>query len=189
MNGSSRFGKTEALKAFSHARPGLFRVVQTPEDQAIHSLCRAIAKALGIACDGKTCLQLREQIELVLETSHLMVIFDESQFLYPVRFSKNSRPHRLDFVRRVIIDPEYSAAFVSTPQSYHQARRKFERATGFTFEQLDGRLLTQQPAELPEEISHEEVIAVAAVHLQGLDSAYHEVVARYAEAVKGSVFS
>ncbi|PTX93372.1 hypothetical protein DB345_17340 [Spartobacteria bacterium LR76] len=189
LNGSSRFGKTETLKSISKARPGAFRLVDTPDDSSVLSLCRAIAKALGIDCANQTEQELRINIEDVLEFSGIMLLFDEAHFIFGSTSGGNIRPKRLDMVRRLIIDKGYPVCFVSTPQSYGQARRKFEKATSFTFEQLDGRLLSQNPINLPEEISHEEVVAVAAIHMPTLSADYHDFVARHAQAVKGSIYS
>lgn len=186
LTGSCRFGKTESLRAIAKANPGRYRIVETPDDTSILSLCRAVATALGIQCTTDTALVLRGKIGEVLDASGIMLLIDEAHFLLPTKITRNTRPQRLDFIRRTIIDRGHPVVFISTPQSYLEARRKFEKVTGYTMGQWDGRLLREEPVELPEEIDEQEKLAVAAIHLPGFDADYLKYVVARVSAVRGS---
>lgn len=187
LNGSSRFGKTESIRALARCYPGRYRVVDTPETGSILSLCQAIARSLGLPERGSVAT-LRAEINLILSTSGLMLLFDEAHMLFPGAPSKYKRPQLIDFVRRVVMDQDLPVAFISTPQSYQEAQGTFARVTGFNMDQWNGRLLQEQPIELPESITREEMLAVAAVHFPGLDLQYLELIVRYGRASKGTLF-
>lgn len=187
LSGSCRWGKTETARNLAAARPGLRRMVETPDDNSQASLCRAIAKALGIPCkDVDTALTLRDKIALVLAETKIQLIFDEAHFLWPAHVTAATRPQRLDLVRRLLIDQGIPAVFISTPQSYAQSRKSLVRKTGFSIGQFEGRLLNEKPIELPEEISVEEKIAVATIHFPGVSDTHLELVVRRVSVSLGS---
>ena len=168
--GNSRFGKTEAIKLEARAEPGNCRLVNTPASNAISDLLREVAKTLGIEVGPQSAgRELRERIDYVLRFSKLQLIFDESQFLLPGNYSRNTAPARLNWVRRSVIDQDTAAIFVCTPQSYLPAKRRFVKATGFVMEQFDERVLTR---ELPCELSEADLLAVARVHFADLEEEY-----------------
>lgn len=188
LTGSCRLGKTTTLRILAKAFPGQYRVVDTPDDQGVQSLCTAIASALGIEFTNDSIQRKRAKIEEVLIQAKLMLLFDESHFLYPVTVTKMTRPQRLDFVRTTIIDRGITAAFISTPQSIHEAKRKLEKMTGYTQGQWNGRMIREEPIELPEEISEEEKMAVARIHFPDpyYDEDYLRVVTKRVSVVRGS---
>jgi len=187
LSGSCRWGKTETARNLAEARPGIRRMVETPDDNSQVSLCRAIAKALGIPCKGaETALTLRDKIAQVLTEAKLQLLFDEAHFLWPANITSATRPQRLDLVRRLLIDQGIPAVFISTPQSYAQSRKNLVRRTGFSIGQFEGRLLNEKPIELPEEITVEEKIAVAAIHFPNVSDSYLEIVVRRVSVSLGS---
>lgn len=175
ITGNSRFGKTEAVKAEVATAPGDCRLVNTPATNSITDLLREVAKSLGLEIGAQNSAQsLRDRIDYVLRFSRLQLIFDESQFLLPSSFSRNTAPARLNWVRRSIMDQSIAAVFVCTPQSYLPAKRRFVNATGFVMEQFDERVLNR---ELPNELSEADLLEVARVHFSGLAEDYlHYVV-------------
>ncbi len=186
LTGSCRYGKTETIRCLAKAFPWQYRVVNTPPDQSVQSLCTAIAAALGIEFTNDTVQNKKEKIQSVLDQANIMLIFDESHFLFPVTFTRNTRPRRLDFVRVSILDRGIAAAFISTPQSYRESKRKFEKMTGYNLDQWDGRMLREEPVELPEEITEEEKLAVARIHFPGYDENYLLAVTKQVSVVEGS---
>lgn len=189
LTGSCRYGKTESLRALAKAFPHKFRIVETPDNSSTLSLCRAIAEALGMDSNRRE-EELRHDIQWFLSATRLTLIFDEAHFLLPVNFHKNTRPRRLDLVRRTILDRGHGALFVSTPQSYSEMRKKFIRHTGYTIGQWEGRMLKAEPIELPEEISEEEMVDVCAKHLPGALPQVHKYIALKAASVRSaSVFA
>lgn len=175
ISGNSRFGKTEALRAWCAMNPGVARLVNTPASNSEGDLLREVAKALGIETGPHSgTARLRDRIDYVLSNTGLMLVFDESHLIFPVNFSRNTAPARLNWVRRSVMDAGLPCAFCCTPQSYGSAKRRFVKATGYAIEQFDGRLL--KTVELPESLSPEDLLAVARIHFPELEEDYLQYV-------------
>jgi hypothetical protein len=130
--GNSRIGKTEAVKMNVAAAPGKCRLVETPDSTALGDLLRRVAESLGLRLEARNkTYELRERIEYVLRFSGIQLIFDESQALLPVAFSRNTAPARLNWVRRALMDRKIPAVLVCTPQ-YEHAKKRFVKATGYS---------------------------------------------------------
>ena len=167
IEGNSRFGKTDAIRAWCQAHPGRARFIRTPPAGGEAELLRAVASALGIDRSFRyRALDLRAEIEFVLLHSGLMLIFDESQFIFPASFSKNTTPARLNWIRCNLLDAGCPVVFIYTPQSYRSAKSKFVKATGLAIEQWEGRILK---TVLPSEVPREDLLAIARIHFRGVD--------------------
>jgi hypothetical protein len=168
--GNSRFGKTEAIRAWARANAGVARIVETPAGNSEAELLAAIARAVGIDPRAFTRLrELREEILFVVTKAKLLLIFEEAHALFPENCGRKTPPARLNFIRRGIMDAGLPCVFVCTPQSYRHARGGFLKATDFAIEQFDGRIIKR--VELPETISREDMIAIARSHLSELPEA------------------
>jgi len=175
IEGNSRFGKTEAVKAWAEMHPGLSRYVYTPPSRSEGDLLRAIATALGLQDFQKLRPHvLRNAISQVLSASGIMLIFDEAQSLFPLAFTRNTPPARLNYVRSNVLDAGLPAAFISTPQSYRHAQQRFLKATGFAIEQWSERIL--KTVALPAEVEREDLMGIARIHFPGLSEAHLEMV-------------
>lgn len=175
IEGNSRYGKTEAVQTWCAMQPGRARLVDTPSAGAEGDLLRAVARALGmVVTHRRRSPELRRDIEFILRHSQITIVFDESQWLLPSNITRNTEPQRLNWVRRSIVDAGIAAAFISTPQSYRDAQRRLVRVTGYAMEQWNERLL--KTVRLPDEVPHEDLLAIARVHLAGLSSDYLEYV-------------
>lgn len=171
IEGNSRFGKTEAIKLWCDMNPGIARLVNTPATNALGDLLREVARALGIdSAPGRRAQDLRDRIEYVLRFSQLLLCFDESNFLLPGSYSKNTTPARLNWVRRSLMDRKTPAVFVYTPQTNQPAKKRFVKATGYTMEQFDERIL--MTVQLPNELCEDDLIAVAKIHFGKLHDAH-----------------
>jgi len=166
IEGNSRFGKTDAVRAWCQAHPGRARFVRTPPAGGEAELLRAAAIALGINRALRyRAIDLRAEIEFVLRHSGLMLIFDESQFIFPATFGKNTQPARLNWIRCNLLDAGCPVVFIFTPQNYRSARSKFVKTTGFAIEQFEGRILK---TVLPSEVSREDLLSIARIHFRGV---------------------
>lgn len=175
ISGTSRFGKTESVQTFCEAHPGRARLVQTPSSNSESEFLREVAKSFGMEIGAKQRgYQLREEINYLVDQAGLMLVFDEAQGIFPASFGRNTPPTRLNWIRRRVLDCGVPAAFICTPQSYQNARRKFLQATNFAIQQWDGRLL--QTVHLPEEVSREDLLAIARVWFPTLGSAHLELI-------------
>jgi len=67
IHGSARYGKTESLRAWIEARPGMARLVTVPPNQRERDMLAAMADALGIShTPTTTTLQLRSLVSYVV---------------------------------------------------------------------------------------------------------------------------
>lgn len=113
--GVSRLGKSAGAKAFCAGSGGLARYVLTPEDDQMGSFYRAIAKALGVAESlSKKDADVRELVEKTLQTSRLMLVFDEAHNLFCGCRRLRREPGRVLWLRR-LIDGGVPVAFVALP--------------------------------------------------------------------------
>lgn len=113
--GVSRLGKSASAKTYCAASGGLARYVLTPEDDQMGSFYRAIAKALGVAdALSKKDTEVRELVEKTLQTSRLMLVFDEAHNLFCGCRRLRREPGRVLWLRR-LIDGGVPVAFVALP--------------------------------------------------------------------------
>lgn len=178
IQGNSRFGKTEAIRAWAAMHPGQARIVETPSSGGESELLRAVAKSLGIEINARQRgHEVRGQIEFVLQQFRPVLIFEEATFLFPANFSKNTTPLRLNWVRRSVMDAGIPCVFVWTPQTHHITRSRFLKATNYAIEQFDGRIL--RTVNLPTEIPREDLLAIARIHFRTLPERLREVFSEY----------
>jgi hypothetical protein len=187
--GNSRFGKTEAIRCWADMYPSRARVIETPSSSVESELLTAIARSLGIRTTSSTkCTEMRSAIDVVLRQSQVMLIFDEFQFMMPSNAGRRSDPPRLNYVRRAIMDLPLATAFICTPQSWKRVEKNYLKATGYTIEQFEGRLL-RSAVVLPDDLPREEMIAVARIHFPDLSAAHLEWIVRHVRAFQGCVLS
>jgi hypothetical protein len=180
IEGDSRFGKSESVKAWAAMRPGLARVVTVPSSNSVAGLLRRVAEALGIPFTYGTRAQvLTERIEYVLRQSSMFLILDESAFLIPQSYTSTTAPGRLNWVRTEIADRGLPLALVHTPQTFLPATDKFVKKTGFAMQQFFGRIY--RAVQLPSELERADLIAVARIHFPEMGDDYLEAVGDLAE--------
>ncbi len=110
----------------------------------------------------------------VHQHSGLMVIYDESQFLIPTRYSQSTPPARINFVRCQVIDRGLPCALFATPQSYRQTLDQYVKTTGYRVEQWLGRMA---PAEiLPSDLDKEDLMAIARLHFPALPASHLKLI-------------
>lgn len=187
IRGNSRFGKTEAASAWCDAHAGRARLIKTPDGNSKSELLRAVGEAVGISIEGPLTATDCELITYVINEARLSLIFDESQFLYPSKFTKNTAPARLDWLRRAVIDNGVPVALIATPQGYDGARKRYQKATNYALEQFEERIL--KTVQLPSELPKEELLAVAKIHFPDLGADYLEYVVACAAATERNYVS
>ena len=188
--GNSRFGKTEAIRCWAAMYPGRARIIETPASSAEGDLLREIARSLGIQYSSNSTKfhEIRTAIDSVIRQSNVMLVFDESQFLFPSNAGRRSDPPRLNYVRRAIMDVPCATAFICTPQSWKRVEKNYLKVTGYTIEQFEGRLL-RSAVILPDELLREEMIAVARIHFPDLSDDHLDYIVSHVRAFQGSVLS
>jgi hypothetical protein len=180
IEGDSRFGKSESVKAWVAMRPGLARLVTVPSSDSVAGLLRRVAEALGIPFSYGTQAQvLRERIEYVLRQSSMFLILDESAFLIPQSYTATTAPGRLNWVRTEIVDRGLPLALIHTQPTFLPAADKFVKKTGFAMQQFFGRIY--RAVQLPAELDRPDLLAVARIHFPEMGDEYLEVIADLAE--------
>ena len=188
VKGDSRFGKTEAIKAWAAMRPGVARVATVPSSNRVGDLVWNVAEALGIEAKYRARAEvLRDRVKFVLRYSRLFLILDESQFLMPQTYTRETAPQRLNWVRTEIADRGLPVALTSTVQTRKESRidtfddsaAKFVKKTGFVMEQFFGRIY--RTVQLPDELPRADLIAVAAIHFPEVTEQQLERIADLAE--------
>lgn len=180
IEGDTRFGKTQSVRTWAEMFPGQARLVRTPYSASERDLFQAIAEAVGMETTFKTSLrELREKVEMVIRHGGLMFIFDEAHFLLPTRFSKDTPPARLNWIRTRIADHGCPLVLVSTPQDFKHCVDRFTRATGHNINQFLGRTLLT--VRLPAELENADLLAVAKHHFPDVDEDYLDLIVAKAE--------
>jgi hypothetical protein len=176
IEGDSRFGKTEAVKAWCDMRPGRARHLSTPCSNSVGDLIHRVAEALGMDVSyGSRPQGLRQRIEYVLKHSGLFIILDEAHFLIPQSYALTTAPARLNWVRTEIVDRGLPVAMVVTPQAFLPALTRFAKRTGYTMEQFFGRNF--RTVLLPDALSEADMVAVAKIHAPEFEEDYLPLIA------------
>jgi hypothetical protein len=166
IEGDTRVGKTEAVRAWAAMYPGRARLISTPPGTSLHDLFAALAESFGIQFPAHAKPRdLRDEVQFILRHSGLFLILDEGHFLLPPPASRAAQPARLDYVRTQIIDRDLPVALVTTPQSFSHAVQVFKKQTGYNFDQFFGRVMLN--LTLPNELDEADLLAV--VKFQGPD--------------------
>jgi hypothetical protein len=163
IDGDARSGKTEAVKAWCSMHPGKVRLVATPPGSCSRDLFQAMAEAFGIYFTPEiSTRKLKDLVEFVLRHGGLMIVMDEAHFLLPPPASSVSTPARLDWFRTQAVDRKRPVALVTTPQAFKRAVEKFQRHTGYNFDQLFGRI--DLNVSLPNELGSQDLTEVVRIH-------------------------
>jgi hypothetical protein len=167
IEGNPRVGKTESLEKWCRKRPGIARLVTVPSSNTMSDFLKAIARALGIETSINPNAQaLRERIEFVLAESRICLVFDEAAFLLPQKFSRNTTPARINWLRTVIIDKKLPCGMAVTPQ-FRRDSLHYQKTSGYTLEQFLGRIAHHVP--LPGTLSRDDLLKVAKIHFPELN--------------------
>lgn len=169
--GDARIGKTKSVSTWCNMRPGLARLVTVPDANREWEFFAAHADALGIPYDAKTGARtLKRTVEFAMRESGLFFIYDEFHFAIPTRYSRNTAPPRLNWIRSQVIDRGLGCAFFATRQTYNTTMEKYVSATQFQMEQWIGRIAP--PLILPAELDHCEMLEAAKALFPGMDADY-----------------
>lgn len=179
VEGLARIGKTLAAKAWCDLHPGQARYVQVPASNDDQSFFRKIAESLGVSCSlSMKALQMRERIEYVLQTSRLMLVLDESTYLWPQNNRREALPNRINWLMTALVNYGVPVTLIATPQ-FTKAQKTVERKTGWASEQFIGRIQHYEP--LPESVDEQDLTAVARALLPEGDAKSIELLVCYAQ--------
>jgi DNA transposition AAA+ family ATPase len=188
--GNSRFGKSHAIRAYARMHPWSVRLLECPPSGSESDLLREICRTLGIRF-ARTTPPLHEQraaIDKVIRSARFLIIADEFQFLFPMSGSRHASPKRLEYIRRQFMDIGIPTAFICTARNWQHVEKNYLKFSTYAQEQFDGRLAFA-PIHLPSELSEDEMLDVARVHLPELDVDYLKFLVAPIRACKGDHLS
>ena len=171
--GHSRMGKSRAIRSYAQMFPGKARLIECPSSGCETDFLREISRALGIrfASGVPRLCEQRGAIDKVIRSARFLLLFDESQMLFPQNATSRTEPRRLNYVRRQFMDNRIPVAFLCTHQNWKSVEKNFLKISSYSNEQWAGRLLFQ-PIHLSDSLTEEEMIEVARIHLPELDTDY-----------------
>jgi hypothetical protein len=171
FKGDSRIGKTVAVTAWRDMNPGKARLVKTPSSCCERSFLEALADAVGLSRGLDVTLpKLRCSLEYIFRhAGGLLLIFDESHFLTPTRYTDKTMPFRLNYIRGQLLENGRAVALIETQQHIGGAAVRFLKTTGYNMAQWNGRIMRTTP--LTKEVSEADIFAVVNLHFPGLHPA------------------
>jgi len=186
IEGKTRIGKTESLRAWCEARPGIARLITVPCMNSDVDFFRAIAIALGLELPHQAALsEVRQQIDFVLRYSRLCLVFDEAAFILPQRFSKRTPASRVHWLRSAVLDHNIPCAIVCSPESFGRVSDLFAKTTGCDVQQIFGARAFK--VKLPNSVSLDDMSAIARVKFSDFDARVLEYLASIAFSSKGGL--
>ncbi len=185
LDGREGIGKTEAVKAWADAHLGEARFVSLSGVSNKSSVFRAISETLGLgASRERKAVDMQSRIENVLARSGLMLLLDESHFLFNQTPRVTTVPELIDWVDTALRNHGVPAALICTPQfSRHLGRA--EQQVGWNAGQFKRRLLRYQV--LPDSISVNDLMKVARCVVPGLSEAGLKILVGYSADNKQSL--
>lgn len=177
IEGKAGIGKTAALKAWCDRQQGLARYVEVPSSNDDRSFFSAIAEALGVArgtsYNGQ---QIKLRVEEALRASGLMLVLDESQFLWPQYIRPQGIPARMQWIKTAF-DAGTPIALAALPK-FSEWQQLYARRTLWDDDQLERRL--NRKVLLPDAHLQEDLWKIARARHPAGDKASWTLLAGYA---------
>ena len=147
--GTERIGRTTAVEAWCNLHLGEVRFVSLSGLMTRTALLRSIAKALGLASSyTRKAVEMQVHVEDFLQRSRLVLVIDESHFLFSQNLRLYSRPEMIDWLDTALYNHGVPFALCATPQFAHRLN-DFEKQTGWNAGQFKGRVKRWRVLELP----------------------------------------
>jgi hypothetical protein len=179
VDGVARIGKTFSARAYCERSAGLARYVQVPFSNDDTTFFRAIARALGVSSSLQLkALELRARVEEVLQSGDLLLVLDESAWLWPQTGRQYSLPSRVNWLLTALVNFGCPVALITTPQ-FHASQKRVETQTGWTSEQFMGRI--GHIERLPQVLPIRDLLAVASAIFPEGDEKTWQAMAGYAD--------
>jgi hypothetical protein len=176
MQGEARLGKSHAARAWCEQHPGQARFIEVPSGNDEATFFRDLARGLGLGNFlNYKVVQIRERVESILLTGHLVLVLDEAQRLWPQTNFREGYPKRIVWVM-TMANAGVPIAMVSTPQFF--TTQKVVEKNGWNSAQFTGRISHYEP--LPADLSPEDLMAVAKSVLPEADAQSLRALAVYA---------
>jgi hypothetical protein len=181
IEGVAGIGRTATTQAWCDAHAGMVRYVEVPSSSDDRSFFASIARELGVARGVSFKGQeIKVRIEEMLSSSELMIVFDESQYLWTQAMHPRKTPDRLLWLKTTFDSGTPIALVAHTDFSKWQDH--YVKRTLWTDEQFERRL--NRRVTLPTEHSKEDMLKIARVHFPAGNSKSWKQLASYALGTK-----
>src|ERR1700730_11774262 len=139
IEGAAGIGRSVSTRAWIDSQCGLARFVEVPSSGDDRSFFSAIARELGVARGTSMKAQeIKVRVEEMLLASGIMLVFDESQYLWGGYVRPRKTPDRILWIK-MIFDADVPVALIAhTDFSKYQAN--YVKQTLWTDEQFERRL-------------------------------------------------
>ena len=159
IDGPARIGKSFSARAWCDRTAGLARYVQVPCSNDDSGFFRAIGRALGVSASLQLkASEIRNRVEEVLQKGDLMLVLDESQYCWPQSWQRYAMPSRVNWILQALVNSNVPVALVTTP-IFYSSQKRVEKLTGWTSEQLIGRI--SHVERLPNKLEWADLVKVA----------------------------
>ena len=176
VQGEARLGKSHAAWTWYEQHPGNARFAEVPTGNDEATFFRVLARGLGLGNFlNYKVVQIRERVESVLLTGHIILVLDEAQRLWPQTNFREGYPKRIVWVM-TMANAGVPICMVSTPQFF--VTQKVVEKNGWNSAQLTGRISHYE--SLPVDLSPEDLMAVAKTVLPEADAQSLRALAVYA---------
>jgi hypothetical protein len=177
IEGVAGIGRSESAKIWCEAHPGMVRYVEVPSSGDDRSFYSAVARALGIARGfAYNPQQIKLRVEDMLVASELMLVLDESQFLWPQVQRPRGVPPRMLWTK-TLFDAGSPIALIAL-DDFSRWQELYVKKTLWTDQQFERRL--NRRVALPPEHSQEDMLKIARAHFPAGDSRTWKLLAAYA---------
>lgn len=175
IEGIERIGKTEAAKHWYRQNMHRARYVSLECGQTEGEFYRSICDGLFAGyTDTIQMAVLKTRIKDILKQGDILLIVDEAHWAMG---NPKLMPKRVAWILTSLVNNGVPVALISTPQ-FSESVQQNSRASGWRANQLIGRV--QHYERLPDEVTHDDLLAVARHHLPEGDQDSWEFLAAYA---------
>lgn len=178
IEGVAGIGKSVAASTWADSQCGLVRLVEVPSSSDDRSFFAAIARSLGVARGmSMKSQEIKVRIEeTLLDSTDLLLAFDESQYLWGQYTRPRKTPDRLLWIKSILDAGTPVALIAHSDFSRWQAH--YVKQTLWSDEQFERRL--NRRVVLPVEHSREDMLKIARTQFPGGDPRCWSLLAAYA---------
>jgi hypothetical protein len=177
IEGVAGIGRSETAKAWCEAHAGIVRYVEVPSSGDDRSFYSAVARSLGIARGfAYNPQQIKLRVEDMLAASGLMLVLDESQFLWPQVQRPRGVPPRMLWTK-TLFDAGTPVAMIAL-DDFSLWQALYVEKTLWTDQQFERRL--NRRVALQVEHSKEDMLKIARAHFPAGNSRSWKLLSSYA---------
>lgn len=174
----AKIGKTFACRTWCDMHPGRARFIEPIPSIDDATFYRGIARSIGSASAlSFKSDQVRQRLELTLQASKLMLVFDEAQHFLPRSNRQERFPNRLNWLMAALVKRSVPVVLITGPQ-FMRDQQTLEAKAGWPAEEFFAQITGYK--KLPKALSQNELTALVKAYLPGADSAAIEHLVFYA---------